>query len=123
MSNIKLTYLYRDGGNYKKWGQVVFRNPDDLSCDFLKKALRRAFLQDGLFIAHQIRLPDSFLYAQGEADSDDHCYHEFDRVELTRHAPDDHLARSIGQFLVEVQEQAASGWTAFDPHESIHHST
>lgn len=57
MSNVKFIYLYRDGGNYKKWAQVVFRNPDELSCDFITKALREAFMQDGLFIADQIRVP------------------------------------------------------------------
>lgn len=29
--NIKLNYLYRDGGNYKVWGYEVFSNPDLLS--------------------------------------------------------------------------------------------
>ena len=121
MSNIKFRYLYRDAGNYKKRGEVVFRNPDELSCDFIADALRKAFLQDGLFIAHQVRIPDSFLYTRGEAESDDHCYHEFDRVELSPDTPDDQHGRSIKQFLLEVQMQSASGWTAFDPHESVQH--
>lgn len=119
MSNVKFTYLYRDGGNYKKRGHVVFRNPDELSCDFIAKALRQAFMQDGLFVAHQLRVPDSFLYARGEADSDDHCYHEFDRVEASPDTPNDQHGRSIKQFLAEVQMQALSGWTTFDPHESV----
>jgi hypothetical protein len=117
MSNVKFIYLYRDGGNYKKWAQVVFRNPDELSCASITKALQETFMQDGLFMAHQIRVPESFLYARGEANSDDHCYHEFDRVELSRDTPDDQHGRSIKRFLAEVQTQSTSGWPAFDPHE------
>jgi hypothetical protein len=57
--NVKFSYLYRDGGNYKKWADVVFSNPEGLSIDLVNKALKHAFMQDGLFIAHQIRIPDS----------------------------------------------------------------
>ncbi|HKW65338.1 MAG TPA: hypothetical protein VJN89_22495 [Candidatus Acidoferrum sp.] len=123
MSNAKFIYLHRDGSNYKKPGQVVFSNPDELSCDFVTEVLRKAFLQDGLFIAYQIRVPDSFLYAHGEANTDDHCYHEFESVESSSDSPNDQYGRSMSQFLTEVQEQAASGWIAFDPHELIHFST
>lgn len=119
MPNIKFIYLYRDGGNYKKWAEVVFRNPDDLSCDFIAKALRERFMQEGLFIAHQIRLPDAFLCTRGEANSDDHCYHEFDRAELTPETSNDQYRRSMKQFLAEVHMQSTSGWIAFDPHESV----
>ncbi len=75
MHNIKFTYLYRDAGNYKKWGEVVFGNPEELTLKLIARDLREAFLQDGLFIAHQVRVPDAFLYVQGDATSDDHCYH------------------------------------------------
>lgn len=119
MSNVKFIYLYRDGGNYKKWAQVIFRNPDELSCDFISKTFREAFMQDGLFIASQVRVPDSFLYTLGEANSDDHCYHEFHGVEKCLGTPRDKHGRSIKQFLAEVQTQSKNGWTAFDPHESI----
>lgn len=118
MPNIKFRYLYRDAGNYKKRGEVVFRNPDELSCNFISKVLRERFMVDGLFIAHQIRIPDSFFYTRGEANSDDHCYHEFDKIELTADAPNDQHQRSMSQFLAEVRKQATSGWVAFDPHET-----
>ena len=121
MPNIKFIYLYRDAGNYKKWSEVVIRNPDELSCDFISKGLREAFMQDGLFIAQQIRIPDSFLYTRGEANSDDRCYHEFDKVELSLDAPNDQYGRSMSQFLKEVRKQATNGWVAFHPHETLHH--
>ena len=121
MYNVKFIYLYRDGGNYKKWGHVVFRNPDELSCDFITKAMREAFMQDRLFIAHQIRVPDSFLYTRGEANSDDHCYHEFDKVQRTVDAPSDKYERAMSEFLTEVRKQGTKGWKTFDPHEALRH--
>jgi hypothetical protein len=117
MLNIKFGYLYRDAGNYKKWAEVVFSNPDRLTAESIMKTLRDAFLQDGVFIARQIRVPEAFLYTLGDASSDDHCFHEFDAVETTAEAPSDRFLRSISQFVAEVSAQAKQGWSAFDPHE------
>ena len=118
MDNVEFTYLYRDGGNYKKWGRIVFSNPDQLTSSCIEKELREAFLQDGLFIASQIRVPDVFFYLDGEFSSDDHCYHEFDRARPTSRVADDTNGRSISEFLVEVNREAKIGWKAFDPYDS-----
>jgi hypothetical protein len=119
MPNIKFSYLYRDAGNYKKWADVVFSNPDGLTLEAVTKALEDAFLQDGLFIAHQIRIPEVFLFDQGDASSDDHCFHEFDSVEASLEMPNDRYSRSITQLLAEINREAKRGWAAFDPHERL----
>jgi len=110
--------MYRDGGNYKKRGRVVFSNPDQLDNGSVESALRLAFLEDGLFIASQIRVPEVFLYAGGQLSSDDHCYHEFDWVSPTASSGDDAHGRSISEFLVEVSHEARRGWQVFDPYDS-----
>jgi hypothetical protein len=120
MENIKFTYLYRDGGNYKSWAEVVFSNPADLSPSAVTLELRRAFMQDGLFIAHQIRIPEVLPYCYGDLTPDDHCFHELDSVELTVDVPNDCLGRSINEFLTEVMREALAGWRAFDPHDRLH---
>ena len=117
MHSTKFSYLYRDAGNYKKCATVVFSNPDGLSSELITKTLRDAFLQDGLFIATQIRVPDVFLYVQGDASSDDHCFHEFDAVEICAEAANDKHSRSISQFIAEVRTEGKRGWVAFNPHE------
>jgi hypothetical protein len=119
MDNIKFNYLYRDAGNYKKWAEVVFSNPDGLTLESMTAALRDAFLQDGLFVAHQIRLPETFLATEGNATSDDHCFHEFDAVEISLEVPNDSHSRSISQFIAEVEREAERGWMVFDPHERL----
>ena len=118
MSNIEFSYLYRDGGNYKKWGRVVFSNIDELNSESVERELRQAFLEDGLFIASQIRVPEVFLYSVGKFSSDDHCYHEFNCVRQTASRADDTHRRSIGEFLAEITQEARRGWQVFDPYDS-----
>jgi len=117
MPNVRFTYLYRDAGNYKQWADVVFSNPDRLSVTDIDSFLRRAFLQDGLFIARQIRLPDIFPFAFGDATSDDHCFHEFSGVEFTDAAPNNKHFRSIPALIAETDQASRHGWVAFDPHD------
>ena len=119
MDNVELSYLYRDGGNYKNWGRVVFSNPGKLNIESVEAQLRQAFEQEELFIASQIRVPDVFLYLGGEFSFDDHCYHEFDEVRQTPEAANDPHNRSISEFLAEVNREAQRGWRAFDPYDSV----
>lgn len=119
MSNVKFHYLYRDGSNYKKWGDVVFSNLDDLSIKSILKSLLESFSEDGLFIAHQVRIPEVFLGDEYPLNEDDHCFHEFTDVELTLDATNDKCNRSIGEFVAEVAKEAERGWRAFDPIERL----
>jgi hypothetical protein len=118
MQNIKLTYLYRDAGNYKTWGEVVFSNPIGLTPIEVTCKLEQVS-PDGLFIADQVRLPELLPYLTGNLSPDDHCFHEFDRVEVTADGPSDHLGRPISEFLSEAHREAQSGWRASDPHDKL----
>lgn len=115
MDNIRFKYLYRDGSNFKKWADVVFSDPDNMELREIKNALEAAFETDGLFIAHQIRIPEAFLYGNSDADADDHCYHEYYGIERTSHSANDRYHRSIRQFVTEVEAGSRRGWTPFDP--------
>ena len=118
MSNVEFSYLYRDGGNYKKFGRVVFSNPEQLSPEALEIELRQVFWEDDLFIASQIRVPEVFLYSDGKLSSDDHCYHEFGGLRATEELANDKHNRSISAFLAEVAREDKRGWKVFDPHDS-----
>src|SRR5258708_20408178 len=102
MKNIKFNYLYRDAGNYKKWGNVVFANSDYLNIGAIAEALQGSFLADGLFVAHQICIPEVFLSAEDGITEDDHCFHEFDTVEVSSEIPNDTHHRSIKEFIAEI---------------------
>jgi hypothetical protein len=57
MENIRFVYLYRDGGNYKSWAEVVFSNAAGIPHGAAASELRLALAPDGLFIAGQIHFP------------------------------------------------------------------
>jgi len=114
MDNIKFNYLYRDGSNYKSWGVVVFTNPEHLALFEIEARLINAFLPDKLFIASQISIPEKFLFLSGKFTQYDHCYHEFDYVEICNENSTDSAKRSISDFLRDVEIAAKQGWEAFD---------
>lgn len=119
MGNTKFHYLYRDGSNYKKWSEIVFSNPDGVLAGAVMKGLREAFLEDAIFVAHQVRIPEVFLASEDHLMADDHCFHEFDSVEVTSDTPNDPCGRSIREFMAEVAREAERGWRAFDPQERL----
>lgn len=114
MANIKFNYLYRDGANYKSWGEVIFTNHEELHIKEVETKLMEAFLQEKLFIASQISIPEKFLYLHGEYTKDDHCYHEFDTVEVSEETATDTLGRNVVDFLRDVTLASKQGWIAFD---------
>lgn len=117
--NIKFTYLYRDAANYKIWNDIVFANPFRVSVEEIESRLRRNFEGEELFVADQIRLPELFPYLSGSVNDNDHCYHEFESVEITTERPNDVHGRSIRRFVEEVENKARSGWQVFDPRERV----
>ncbi len=119
MDNIKFNYLYRDGSNYKKWADVIFPNPDRLQLSVASDAIRNVLWAEDLFLAHQIRVPEVFLFAKGDFSSDDHCFHEFYGVELSDQSPNDTYGRTASEFVAEVIREAKGGWQAFDPLDRI----
>ena len=119
MNNVRFVYLYRDGSNYKKWGEVIFSNRERISIEGALEKLKCAFLPDGLFVAHQVRVPEVFLAAESQLTEDDHCFHEFDSVEGTSDLPNDRHRRSISAFASEAALESPRGWRAFDPRERL----
>lgn len=119
MSNIRFNYLYRDGGNFKFWGEVIFANPKRLSLKGVETRLNRAFLPDGLFIASQIAIPEKFPFPKVAINQNDHCFHEFDCIETCTGNTTDSLERSVSEFLEEVERCATRGWKAFNVLERI----
>jgi len=114
VNNIKFNYLYRDGGNFKSWGEVIFSNPEKMTVNEIEAKLISVFLPDKQFIASQIDIPEKFLLLDGKFTKHDHCYHEFDSVEICQEISTDVLDRSISDFLNDVEMASKTGWIAFD---------
>lgn len=112
---VRFNYLYRDGENYKRWNSVVFSNPAELRIEEIDNQLRGSFDQQCLFIAHQIGIPEVFLYADEPISDDDHCFHEYDSVSEVEQEDSAIPTQTVTEFLKTVHVCAFEGWKAFDP--------
>ena len=110
MKNVKFSYLYRDGSNYKKWGEIVFSNREEVAIEEIDSRLRQSFESEEFFVAHQIQIPEVFLYADGKVTEYDHCFHAFSAIELTDDPPNDKRQRSISSFVQQVESESRRGW-------------
>ncbi len=95
--NIRMEYLYRDAGNYKNWGTVVFSNPEDISAEMAVKMANEALIDQSYFVATEIEVPD-LHFPSYNADLD-HNWHEFYAFTETDDPTDDKLGRNIGELI------------------------
>lgn len=95
--NIALEYLYRDYGNYKKWGVVVFSNPNNLPLKTISSMIQNCFMDDLYFSANKLGIPS--LHFDDFDEELDHCWHEFHRFFPTEEKPDDPQNRTIEEFI------------------------
>lgn len=117
--SIKFKYLYRDTGNYKNFGNVVFSNPDNISSIEIEDSLENAFSQKVFFVAEQIGLQE--LFFKGFPLGDDISFHEFNDIEITDEDPNDSVGRTIKEFVELVELESSKGWQVFDPMERLFH--
>ena len=128
--NTKFTYLYRDGANNKRFGSVVFTGMID---DGMKAAFNGALDDGSFFIAHQVRVPEVFLWDPKAnydpetftgttppghyiiVDSVDHGWHQAHEFGETTDEPTDEHNRTVAQFIEEVIAASVAGWQSFEP--------
>ncbi|NTV66363.1 MAG: hypothetical protein HGB06_01510 [Chlorobaculum sp.] len=122
-SLIRFNYLYRDGGNYKKWGFIDFNNPEGLKIDEISIKLENCFDMGCLFNAKQAEVPEIFLFLDEKysINADDHCFHEYHSVEVIDASREDIdlQSRTIGKFLEDIEMCWKTGWKAFDPRDIL----
>lgn len=79
--NIKFSYLYRDAGNYKKFSEVIFANPNSLSIQDMEHLIRSKLIDGEWFYAKDWGLPN--LYFDDWIEDMDHGFHEFESLTFT----------------------------------------
>ena len=93
--NIKFKYLYREAGNFKIFGFVLFSNPKKLSIDTIQSGIISKLISGEFFENEKMGLPALHFEI---FDSDlDHGWHELDGIETTSERQNDF--RSIDEFL------------------------
>ena len=94
--NLAFHYLYRDCGNYKIFGEQVFRNSEELSPQAAEKILRNKLIDTEFFYPSQNRISlfdehQESLYFDG--------WYEFREFSYTQEEITD--SRTITEFLAE----------------------
>lgn len=105
--NVRFVYLYRDAGNFKNWGEVVFANPRNIHADRVAAMAEKVLRIDGFyFVASEVNVPDlRFPERNGNLD---HDWHEVHAFQATNDAPNDSQGRDVEAFI-ELLQRASRG--------------
>ena len=108
-TNTLFSYLYRDAGNYKQFGEIVFAGAPT---DELLQRLEKTLSDHILFIARQVDVPEVSFEATGtyQRNIDDHPWHEFESMEPTEDPPDDARHRTIEELVTQFESASKAGW-------------
>ena len=94
--NLTFHYLYRDSGNYKIFGEQVFRNSEELSPQAAEHILRTKLIDSEFFYPAQNRIP---LFEEHQDSLYFYGWYEFREFSYTDEDITDR--RTIGEFLTE----------------------
>lgn len=101
--SIRFEYLYRDAGNYKNWGEVVFSNTNNLDIQSLKTKLTKFLIDQEFFVAEDVAVPD--LHFEQDVIELDHDWHQFHSFEECKDQPTDAQKRDILDFIETFRTQ------------------
>lgn len=95
--NVKFEYLYRDAGNNKIWGEVIFGNSNNIDTSFLNHKIENNLIDEEFFVANKISLP-SLNFEKFDKDLD-HGWHEYYAICDSDEHPNDSYGRDISEFI------------------------
>jgi hypothetical protein len=107
--NIELEYIYRDSGNFKNFGKVVFANKRSLTAKEIHEEVLRAVMPEPFFRASDLGLPDLYFKDFPYDPELDHELHEYRRVSETKEPTNDAADRDITD-LLSVIEKKCRDW-------------
>lgn len=81
-NNIKFLYLYRDAGNYKQFGDIVFSNPSSLDISEIENTIRKYLIDGEFFQPLKWNIP--LIYENNYDPTIDHDWYEFISIESTQ---------------------------------------
>ncbi len=99
--NIRLEYQYRDAGNFKNWGEIVFSNPRSLAPEVVTQMAEEVLIDREFFVASSARVPD--LHFPDWNPDLDHDWHKMVTFRSTDEAPNDPEQRTIEDFVTSLR--------------------
>jgi len=107
--NIEFRYMYRDMGNFKNYGVVVFGNRINRNPEEIRKQIFCFLSSDNIFKASELRIPDLFFKNYPYDSELDHEMHEFFEVSETELPASDAIQRDIADLLLDMEKQSFVG--------------
>ncbi len=104
--NVKFAYRYRDYGNFKRYGSVVFGNRNEIPIEEIRRRILGPADGEWLFIASRLRVPELFFEDLPFDPDLDHQLHEFYVVSETDVPVSDNEGRDI-LALIDSMDMAA----------------
>lgn len=74
---IRFHYLYRDSGNYKKFGHKDFSNPNNLTVEEITLRIRQALIDTEFFYPEKAGIRKFRFHRY----CDDYSWYEFEKIE------------------------------------------
>lgn len=101
--NVEFEYRYRDYGNFKNYGRVVFSNRGDLTLPIIQQRIEDSLIDAEFFRSQDLRIPE-LSFREFPFDPDlDHTFHEFCAVSESNQPATDDLQRDISEFLQQLE--------------------
>lgn len=100
--NIEFRYMYRDMGNFKNYGEVVFGNRLNRNPEEIHKQIFHILGSDQTIKASDLRIPNLFFPNFPYDPELDHEMHEYYGVSETELPTSDVEQRDIADFLTEI---------------------
>lgn len=98
---IRFNYLYRDSGNYKKFGSKLFLNTEGSTVEEIERNIRQNLIDQQYFYPEKVGIK-KFRFHRYE---DDYSWYEFESVEITEPPNlDKKELPSINSFILKLGE-------------------
>jgi hypothetical protein len=101
--NIEFEYLYRDCGNFKNYGKVVFANRHNLSAKEIHEKILSTGMPEPFFRASGLGLPDLYFKDFPYDPELDHELHEYHRAAETKEPTNDAGERDITDLVLAME--------------------
>ena len=99
--NVRFEYLYRDSGNFKNWGEVVFSNPRCIPAGIIAARAEKVLIDRTFFVAAKADVPD--LHFSDPNEDLDHGWHETHAFRPNDEPPSDARNRNIEEFVESLR--------------------
>lgn len=110
--NVEFQYRYRDFGNFKNYGSVVFGNQSGLPTDEINRGLIQLTGDDETFAASRLGIPEMFFTDFPYNPDLDWEMHEYCRVSPTKLPVNDAQGRDIEELLSQMKANANRRYAA-----------